>query len=60
MEEDLQKRRGRRKEENIIPNTIPEYDFFLIRDVKTNERVVPEGESEKSDSANKSLAFFLE
>jgi hypothetical protein len=60
MEEDLQKRRGRRKEEDYIPDTIPEYDFFLIRDVKTNGRVVPEAELEIYDSANKSFAFFLE
>jgi hypothetical protein len=59
MEEELQKRRGRRKTANPVPGADQEYDFFLIRDVKAPRREVPEGEPEKQDPADKSKAFFL-
>jgi hypothetical protein len=60
MEEDRQKRRGRRKMASPIPDRVQEYDFFLMRDVKAGGGVVPGEEPEKKDPANKSLVFFLE
>ena len=59
MEEDLQKRRGRRKTANPIPEADQEYDFFLIRDAKAPGKEAPEGEPENQDPADKSVTFFL-
>jgi hypothetical protein len=58
--------RGKRRNADIVPGRIPEYDFFLTQGEEEAGESVPEAEAEKRPETggrkkerNKSIVFFL-